>query len=99
MMWAERSTCLMIDCAVSSCTRARSPWLIDTRPMLLSDCMASRIAGRPTPNRSISLALRRHGVARLEVAFGDEPEQPLEHLVGKFAADNAFSLHGGKGCC
>jgi hypothetical protein len=35
-------------------TRARSPWLIETSPMLASDCIASRMAGRPTPNRSIS---------------------------------------------
>ena len=44
----------MIEAAVTCSTRARSPWEISTRPFPASACMASRIAGRPTPKRSIS---------------------------------------------
>ena len=54
MILAATSTCLKMDLAVSFRTFARSPWEIATSPMLLSACMASRIAGRPTSKRSIS---------------------------------------------
>ena len=54
MILAATSTCLKIDFAVSFSTLARSPWEIATSPMLASACIASRIAGRPTPKRSIS---------------------------------------------
>ena len=51
---AAPSTCLMIDLAVNCSTLARSPCEIATRPILLSACIASRIAGRPTSKRSIN---------------------------------------------
>ena len=37
-----------------SATRALSPCRISISPIVSSDCIASRIAGLPTPSRSIS---------------------------------------------
>ncbi|CCV08903.1 hypothetical protein MESS2_80034 [Mesorhizobium metallidurans STM 2683] len=54
MILAAPSTCLMIDLAVNCSTLARSPCEIATSPILLSACIASRIAGLPTSKRSIS---------------------------------------------
>ena len=46
--------------------RARPPWRISMRPMVSSDCIASRIAGRPTPKRSISPSLTMASIAASE---------------------------------
>ena len=51
---AGRSICLISDSGVRATTRARSPCEIWIRPRWLRECIASRIAGRPTPKRSIS---------------------------------------------
>ncbi|MCY1369377.1 hypothetical protein D9M69_564130 [compost metagenome] len=89
MILAVGSTCWKIERAVSFKTLARSPCEMLTSPILASDCIASRIAGRPTPKRSIRT--RSDGISSPGV---NSPEVIMFSSRSKTSSDSLRRMMG-----
>ncbi len=90
MIFAATSTCLRIDCAVSL-QHLRALAMRDRDQPHIGQRLHGLADRRPADAEALhQFALGRHLVAGLQLAAGDQPLQPRENFVGKFAADDRF---------
>ena len=83
MCRAGPASASMTNCGVGRVTRARSPELTSTSPILLRCNNASRIDGRPTPNCRMSSRSDGSRSASASSPVTDHLLEMIRHLVGQ----------------